>query len=161
MKRLFSIFSIVTALVMLFSAMGAPTPVYAATTCRGSACNGMDPNITTCAFDAQTVSSKPFSNLGILELRWSRSCNTYWTRLTAYGTYPRQPDMGAFVRVNSPYYASLHYSNAVFNQRTVWSKMLYAPGQQIMACGSMVNPHNTYIRLTTSPTGLYAFGDCG
>jgi hypothetical protein len=54
--------------------------------CYGSSCVGLDPANTTCANDAKSIASKDIPGYGLLEMRWSRSCNAGWARYTNYAT---------------------------------------------------------------------------
>lgn len=50
--------------------------------CSGSGCNGKDP-ADLCG-DGITVASEDIKGMGLLELRYSRSCKANWGRFTAY-----------------------------------------------------------------------------
>lgn len=68
---------IVVALVLCIVAtmfVNVPT-AEAATSCYGSSCVGIDPSTTTCANDAMTIRAMDVDGDGMLEMRWSKSCN--------------------------------------------------------------------------------------
>lgn len=63
-------------------------PQAPAMTCRGEACNGQDPEVSGCGVDAITVEMlaipEPRGDVraGLVELRYSRACQTNWARVT-------------------------------------------------------------------------------
>jgi len=66
-----------------------------AVTCSGYGCDGWDPQETGCSADAVTVASAPIWDSsqpgvedGLVELRWSATCGTNWTRVTSYVVDP-------------------------------------------------------------------------
>ncbi|NJO81708.1 MAG: DUF2690 domain-containing protein [Blastochloris sp.] len=56
--------------------------------CSGMGCNGKDPIAMGCANDAYTVTSAEItsngSTIGRVDLRWSPSCQTNWSRVVSY-----------------------------------------------------------------------------
>ena len=66
-------------------------PTAMAAGCRGSSCNGKSPTLMGCSADAVTVDSvvdEDHASGGtfgrqVVQLRYSRSCNAFWSRATA------------------------------------------------------------------------------
>lgn len=89
----------------------------------GTALDGKDPHATGCDRDGRTVAYKSMS-YGNVELRWSNSCKTNWTR----------------VKANSSSYSTKAYlwrsSDRKYQIKsgrgTIWTPMFYAPN--ITAC---------------------------
>ncbi|EDN68791.1 conserved hypothetical protein, secreted [Beggiatoa sp. PS] len=89
----------------------------------GKSLDGKDPNTTSCDRDAKTVAEKNMS-YGKVQLRWSNSCKTNWTR----------------VKPNSSSYRTYAYLWRSSDRKqlfksgygTIWTPMLYAPN--IRAC---------------------------
>lgn len=63
--------------------IGAPS-ASAIDNCIGSGCVGLDPASTTCVNDAKSIASKDIPGYGLLEMRWSKSCNAGWARFIKY-----------------------------------------------------------------------------
>lgn len=59
----------------------------AAEWCYGYGCTGKNPAHTTCQNDAKTIGAMDVQGSGMLELRWSRSCNASWGRFSTYWLY--------------------------------------------------------------------------
>jgi hypothetical protein len=56
-----------------------------AASCSGTGCDGKDPDATQCSVGATTLDSRYVSYGGraiYVELRWSPTCQTNWTRVT-------------------------------------------------------------------------------
>lgn len=77
----------VVAITILGVAVPAST-ASAASSCYGSSCEGRDPAQTSCVNDAYTILSRDAvtssGDWGNLELRYSPSCHSNWTRFTAW-----------------------------------------------------------------------------
>ncbi|RKZ50484.1 MAG: hypothetical protein DRR16_09835 [Candidatus Parabeggiatoa sp. nov. 3] len=93
----------------------------------GKALDGKDPHATGCDRDGKTVAYKSIS-YGKIELRWSNSCKTNWTRVKAN---------------RSSYYTEAYLwrsSDSKYQTKsgkgTIWTPMFYAPN--ITACASGV-----------------------
>jgi hypothetical protein len=112
---------------------GAPTGSLAAT-CSGYACDNQNPQTAGCAADAFTAVSKaityPGGQIGLLELRVSRSCGTKWGRVTSY-----QGPSTIDVRVESIDGRSI--GGTVTNTTQAYSFMLYGPTTPMRACGTL------------------------
>lgn len=72
---------LVLALVMGLTSFTPATPAIAAA-CSGASCNNIDPE-GRCSHDAKTVAAMHASD-GMLELRWSPSCQANWGRFSIY-----------------------------------------------------------------------------
>lgn len=91
---------VVAALIAILMAVGlttvaAPTPAQASA-CSGASCNGLDPE-GHCNHDAKTVKAMEVTD-GILELRWSPSCEANWGRYTPYWR-----TISAYIAANPPH----------------------------------------------------------
>ena len=99
---------------------------HAAVSCSGDGCNGLDPSQTGCddarAYTAQTAIIKDYAGnqIGLVELRFSPTCGTNWTRETSYvNNAYNQPS------VHRIYDGLIEYG---YGKNTVeWSDMVYAP----------------------------------
>jgi hypothetical protein len=60
-----------------------PAPPAFAVTCSGSGCEGKNPQTTGCSADAITAASASIPD-GKVELRWSQTCQTFWSRVTSW-----------------------------------------------------------------------------
>lgn len=106
----------------------------AATSCSGSSCVGVDPATTTCEDDAITIRAIDVDGDGMLEMRWSQSCNAGWARFT---TYRRGEIFGYFSSggISHAYVSTwtdqgtqdstgLIVTTVPFNGATWWSRMV-------------------------------------
>lgn len=119
-----------------------PPAARAAYTC-GTNCNDVNPQGTSCAQGAQTIltayiiDSLTGGTWGLVELRWSPTCGTNWSRLTSYvgqhqlyaliihpGNPPNNVD-GGFESYSSQFQ---------FATQT-WSNMVYSPDDPVEATG--------------------------
>lgn len=55
-----------------------------AASCSGSNCNDKDPVATGCGSGSTVADTAPMYNGGTAELRWSRTCQTNWVRISNY-----------------------------------------------------------------------------
>jgi hypothetical protein len=103
-----------------------------AATCSGYSCDGLDPNTTGCSAGANDTASTYLYNangsiVGLLELRYSPSCGTNWTRVTSYIGIQK-----LYVRItresDGKGYADVE------NYQVMWSNMVYA--YNITACAT-------------------------
>ncbi len=100
--------------------------------CSGNGCNNIDPATTSCPTGAYTVQTKTIyrngttTPIGYVELRWSPSCQTNWSRVTrtdgayAEGMYATIKRYSNNVLVNS-------YTKFKSGSTQMWSNMVYAP----------------------------------
>lgn len=109
-------------------------PSASAATCYGDYCSGRDPQASGCAADAWTVSSgpvmydgynSPSEQVGTLELRWSPSCKTNWTRMIIWKTVQS-------VRVCSIQDTGYtQCSGSTTSPGSIWSPMIYSPVRHV------------------------------
>lgn len=71
------------ALVAATITIGTPN-ASAAENCYGNGCAGLDPANTTCVNDAKTIRAINVNGYGMLQMRWSKACNSGWARYTNY-----------------------------------------------------------------------------
>jgi hypothetical protein len=109
-----------------------PGAVRPMVTCSGYGCDHADPVATGCSAGSYTVVSAPVvlgaTSYGTVELRWSPTCQTNWSRVTvaAGGSNPNGWLRYAEVDRQSPsaYDGYPYYGNG----SPVFGNMLYAPG---------------------------------
>ena len=75
--------ALIPALLLTVTSLqvGATTTAEAASTCKGDACNGKHPKKYGCDKDAKTIDE--FTGYEREELRYSKKCNSAWTRYTS------------------------------------------------------------------------------
>jgi len=103
--------------------------------CNGTDCNGLDPVDTSCVNGAYTTRSMDDYYNGkhyTIELRWSPSCRTNWSRITVDGA----STLEAIVRDSSSTYLYNTYRQ-VDGSTITWSRMYYAPAEAVSACGAV------------------------
>lgn len=135
---------LVTLLAALFASAGivtaTSTPAQAAT-CSGYGCDGLDPNATGCSSGANDTGSTYLYDangniVGLLELRYSPTCGTNWSRVTSY------------IGVQSLYARVTRESDGrsyadVGNYQVIWSNMVYAYNITACATGEILRVSNT------------------
>ncbi len=108
--------------------------------CMGDGCNGLDPEEAGCAEGSLTIDGEnivdPASGelVAMLELRFSRICQTNWVRITRYARSPRR--MEAYLRDSDG--KILEPTRVVVERDQVYGYggMWYAPkGELLQACG--------------------------
>jgi len=116
--------------IVLGCGLLAAQPASAAS-CYGDYCSGQDPNASGCAQGAYTVTSVVWPGSGVLEVRWSPTCKTNWTRLTIYpqgriGTYVNNAQLSAVqdTGYTQSTWISAWFGNATY---TYWTPMIYSP----------------------------------
>ena len=110
------------------SAVLSPTPA-AAAGCYGDYCSGKDPEQTGCSADAYTTASARIPGTGAyVELRWSPTCKTNWTRANWYPD-PSNTTISA-VQCPTGYTqrGTSGYANGYY-----WTKMIYSPKMGVSA----------------------------
>ncbi len=115
--------------------LGGTHPASALARCRGAACNGRDPRAMGCAADAVTTAISPNPGTAaagwqeVVELRFSRRCQTRWSRVTSRLA-------AAAVKSNTAYLSG-HPSTRVTKGAVavVWSRMWTAGS----ACGNTIS----------------------
>jgi hypothetical protein len=103
-----------------------------AATCSGHGCDYQDPTATGCSSGAYTVTSAPVTYNGIqygtVELRWSPTCQTNWSRLTisAGGSNAQHYDRQVWVaRQSDDAQVGFDWTS---DGSPIYGDMLYAPG---------------------------------
>jgi len=129
----------------------------ATATCVSDGCDNLDPIITKCEDStAKTVKEVAITGaantpdagtLGDVELRFSPTCGTNWTRFTIFVSNAKA--LATIERVLEPNVTYLKYcspvscyaaSNSDFpNTATFWTNMVYAPTTPANACGTVVS----------------------
>ncbi|HJP81805.1 MAG TPA: DUF2690 domain-containing protein [Candidatus Saccharimonadales bacterium] len=99
------------ALVAATITIGTPN-ASAAENCYGSGCVGLDPANTTCVNDAKTIRAINVNGYGMLQMRWSKACNSGWARYTNY----RRPEQAGLA--NGMYSVKRAYVSAWTDQGT-------------------------------------------
>lgn len=127
-----------TALLILMMGIAImPFDSVSAASCSGSGCNGLDPQATGCATGAITVETKTITQNGSsikVELRWSSTCQTNWSRVTNTSSGSRY--MKAYM--NQQWVGEIYPAyGSGSNGAVIWTPMKYAPTGQIYisACG--------------------------
>jgi hypothetical protein len=135
----------------------AITPASAAT-CSGYSCDYQDPAATSCSSGSYTVKSAPVTYGGIqygtVELRWSPTCQTNWSRLTisAGGSNPQHYDRQAWVARQSPD-AAVGF-DWTSDGSPIYSDMLYAPGCAKASATIQIGP-NAFALGTAMQSGCW------
>lgn len=137
-------FILVTLLMVLLAFIGTMTvgsTLAHAATCSGYGCDGLDPNATGCSTGANDTASTYLYNasgsiVGLLELRYSPTCGTNWSRVTSYvgihnlyARVTRQSDGRSYADVG--------------NYQIIWSNMVYAYNIIACAAGEILQVSNT------------------
>jgi hypothetical protein len=127
---------ILVGLVLAVSATSLPlvttAEVALAASCSAGGCDYQDPATTGCSTGSYTVVSAGVFSAGVrygtVELRWSPTCQTNWSRLTinAGAANPNHYDRQAWVHRQSPA-ASIGF-DWTGDGSVIYSDMLYAPG---------------------------------
>jgi hypothetical protein len=94
----------------------------------GSSWNGKDPHGTACEADARTIRYRS-NYYGRVELRWSNTCKTNWTRISANRSSYRTE---AKVQRSSD---RRIYTNS--GTGSIWTRMVYAPNIKVCASGKV------------------------
>jgi hypothetical protein len=125
-----------TLVALLLFAVGSvaavPASPVSAASCSGAGCNNLDPSATGCDSGAITVETQNITQNGSsirVELRWSSTCQTNWSRVTNTSSGFRY--MKAWTQqsgVSGEIYPRYGSGNP---GATLWSGMKYAPTGQI------------------------------
>ncbi|PPG02660.1 hypothetical protein C5E06_09410 [Pseudoclavibacter sp. RFBI5] len=125
-------------------AAARPTPRAVSQTapgCEGDACSGLDPIEAGCSGDAYTVTSLETElGGGIIEVRWSPSCETNWARWTKYptGLCMNCSPMAIRAVQDGGYSQSLELTTAkLSNGDSAWTPMIYSPVKAVKAEAKM------------------------
>lgn len=113
-----------------------------AVTCTGSGCDGFYPQDVGCNADQKTIataylgaytSATNSAHVGLrVELMWSQTCQTNWTRLTWLDT-TRDQVAAVIVRGDGETHVNFNFLTSVGSQLN--SQMIYAPSDTGRACG--------------------------
>ncbi len=123
-------FAILAALAVSLvpATVAQAAPAHVQVTCSGYGCDHLDPVATGCSAGSTTVTSAAIGGVGTVELRWSPTCQTNWSRVTiaAGGANPSGFWRYADIYRQSP--AAHDYFDFNGNGSPVYGNMLYAPG---------------------------------
>lgn len=131
-----------------FFALIAGTAFTSTPLCSGSGCNGLDPHTTRCDLQAITWEHRSISN-GLVELRFSMSCNTLWGRTTnSTGWHYAQSTLAYWVWWEGAN-TYLYYRNTpaeIGPGSVVYTAQYYDPVPESAwnACGNLSTSHITY-----------------
>jgi Protein of unknown function (DUF2690) len=144
---------IVAALGPVVALVGQPSA--SAAGCHGSSCNGKSPVTMGCAADAVTINSvvdEDHASGGtfgrqVVQLRYSRSCNASWSRVT--GTAGGTAAVTSSVAYMGGFKSSTQRS--VSGPGSVYSKM--RSGSAINSCGRTSYNHGAVIKVHCATAG--------
>lgn len=134
-------------LVPLDSVIAAGLSLPGTDTCTGMDCNGKDPEVTGCATTSFTAEEVAITGPGgcepvaLVELRFSRVCQTNWARITRLSDSPET--LRAYLRGEDGEVIAGTIAEAPSGTAYAYGFMWYAPTGQIavQACG-VVNGHD-------------------
>jgi hypothetical protein len=105
-----------------------------AVSCSGDACSGVDPQSSGCASGAYTATSTSFSG-GLLEVRYSPTCKTNWSRLTLYspGFATCSPHGQLLAVQDTGYQQGVYVPGICYSSPTTswWTPMIYSPVRKV------------------------------
>ncbi|MGO3701912.1 MAG: DUF2690 domain-containing protein [Candidatus Saccharimonadales bacterium] len=126
------VFTLSLAAASVFSTtVGAPEAE--AATCYGDWCSGQDPQAAGCAGDAFTTVSADLGT-GILEVRWSPSCQTNWARVTIYPTGLRCVKESYLDAIQEGGYTQskvVPMTCNTYSSVNYWTPMIYSPVKRV------------------------------
>ncbi len=115
-------------------------PVPSSTNCSGNACNGLNPEATNCSTGAITAGGPNDiyatlngvnQKVGTVELRWSSTCQTNWSRVIRTDGATGESVMARIIRDDGvQQFRELTIAPAsewTDGQDRIWSPMVYAP----------------------------------
>jgi len=110
--------------------------------CSGNACNGVDPMDTNCYKDAFTASTRSIygitggkkKKIGYVQLRWSPTCRTNWSRVTRTDGYWGEGMVAYITRSDGLKKSDFHEGYT-----TIWSPMVYAPSPYCAKAGALID----------------------
>ena len=122
------------------SSPSVPPPVPSPTNCSGDACNGLNPEATNCSTGAITAGGPNDiyatlngvnQKVGTVELRWSSTCQTNWSRVIRTDGATGESVIARIIRDDGvQQFRELPLapvSEWTDGQTRIWSPMLYAP----------------------------------
>lgn len=135
-------FTFTFALMVIFSSVFAVNPASTfAAGCSGRGCDGTDPQSTGCSANSFTVVTRAIreyrtgQQIGIVELRYSPSCGTNWTRTTNWVSATTL--WATITRISS---SVDEYQTIKGPFKQIWSKQVYAPVQAAGGWGCINTP---------------------
>lgn len=130
-----------TILIGLFAPVlvaASAKPAMAAVGCWGDWCSGKDPLATGCSADAYDLASVLIPSTGAyVELRWSPTCKTEWTRVPVSWGLSSPGSMQA-VQPSTGY---TQIGFAGYDSTYAWGPMIYSPTRCVYA--AWVGPPGT------------------
>lgn len=99
--------------------------------CYGDYCSGKDPSSTGCAADAYTAAAVDFTG-GRLEVRYSPTCKTNWSRLQIY---PGGFAYHLAAVQDTGYRQDVDWAASV-GEGTYWTPMIYSPVHKVQGQAS-------------------------
>lgn len=126
-----------------FLAITAGMAFTVSASCSGSGCNGLDPHTTHCDQQAVKWEYQYISN-GLVELRFSMSCNTLWGRTTNQNGWHYTQSTLAYWMWWEGYNTYLYYRNSpakIGPGDVVYTAQYYDPIPESAwnACGNLSN----------------------
>jgi len=138
-KLLWSIIVIASLFFPLFS---FGQTAYAA--CSGSACDGTDPQTTSCNVNAYALEIVFVTGITQTELRYSPTCNTTWSRVT--NNTSNNNAAGARVSRQNPYGYNVQNVSNLIPGGNWWTLQYWRQsGSQSQAAGYVINTNYTAI----------------
>lgn len=127
------LFTIVAMAIGVLVFAGPATPANAVT-CYGDYCSGKDPAATGC--DSGAVTTKVYNtSIASLQVRWSPTCKTNWTRLIIYPTGKRCVTMGTIksIQQGTSYTTTKRHPDVcnTYSERSYWTPMIYSPVKKV------------------------------
>lgn len=104
-------------------------PKASAVTCYGDNCSGKDPQSSGCANDAYTATAANTASFS-LQVRYSPTCKTNWTRLVMYTPGPIKCSRNGMMKAiqDTGYTQQAYFESYCANiSITRWTPMIYSP----------------------------------
>lgn len=142
LKGLFAVLVVVASTLIPHSPLYSSSTAFAAS-CSGTGCNGQDPQTSGCSVGAQILDSRYVNQNGTaiyIELRWSPTCQTNWTRVTNQTQGTRYMKAYMVEQNVGEHYATFRSGGYGYQ---FWTPMKYAPNILIQACGFGATQPNT------------------
>ena len=141
---------LLSTLALLGGYVVVAAPASAAVGCWGDYCSGRDPMSTGCANDAITTATANFST-GSVQVRWSPTCKTNWTRLVVYPTGRSCMNYGSLWAVQDTGYrqsTEVPFVCNTYSTTTYWTPMIYSPVHRVR--GEFYNLDRSYDSVITA-----------
>lgn len=132
MRRTMSIIGrLLVALALTTGAVTVATTPAHAVSCYGDNCSGQDPEATGCASGSYTATSYNHAEFS-LQVRYSPTCKTNWTRIVMYNPGWRYPRSGTIYAVQDTGYTQSRYVDGGYGAGyTKWTPMIYSPVRKV------------------------------